>query len=261
MSTTDSATTHVHAVHEAMLGCAREAGALMLDAAGDMTITQKGANDFFTSADVAVQDLVIERLSRAVPGAYFLAEEKGAKTAQMVGEGFVIDPIDGTHNFINGLGLSAVSIAHAIDGVVQSGVVYNPFADELYAAVRGEGATCNGEPIHIRQIPQRNVLTLVEDKWKADKIRLRSYVGGSRNLGSAAIALCYVACGRAGAYISPSIHAWDYAAGMVIVREAGGVVCENDGSDARLAEPNSIGACAPELREVLLAMWKDAEGR
>jgi len=243
-------------IHEAMLACADEAGTMMVEAR-DVAITQKSANNFVTSADIAIQKMIIEQLSRLAPDAYFLAEEKDL--VSMDGEGFIIDPIDGTHNFINGLGLSAVSIAHAVDGQVVSGIVYNPFAHDLYEAAQGGGAFCNGAPIHMRHVPTRNVLTFVEDKWPGNKAVLRNYVSGSRCLGTAAIALCYLASGRGGAYISPSIHAWDYAAAMLIVREAGGVVVEKDGSDARLAEPNCIGACAPDLLPTLLTMWREAE--
>lgn len=244
-------------VFEFMKMLAREGGEMMLKHR-DLNIEKKGANNFVTDIDKAVQAMLISRLSNAVPDAFFTAEEKD-NTDNPVGEGFIIDPIDGTHNFMNDLPICAVSIAYVCDGEVMCSVVYNPFREEMFAAIKGGGAFLNGEPIHCKNRPLENSLILTEDSWKGDRRVIRKYALGSRILGSAELAICYVACGRAGGWISQKLHIWDYAAGKLILEEAGGILIEKDGREARLIEPSQVGATSPENRSALIQIWNEAE--
>lgn len=250
----------MHSVKEIfgkMKECALEGGRMMLTH-HELDIEKKGANNFVTDVDKAIQAMIIARLSVAVPGAFFTAEEKD-NTDGLDGEGFIIDPIDGTHNFMNGLPICAVCIAYVSGGEILCSVVYNPFREEMFTAVKGEGAYLNGEMIHYKERKLENALILTEDSWKGDRTRVRKYALGSRVLGSAELAICFVACGRAGGWISQPIHIWDYAAGKLILEEAGGILIEKDGNPAGLKEPNQVGACSAENKDVLLRIWSEAE--
>lgn len=249
--------THTEEIFEAMRRCAMEGGRMMLSH-GALKVEKKGANNFVTDIDKAIQSMVISSLREIVPDAFFIAEEKD-NAIDLSGEGFIIDPIDGTHNFINGLPLSAVSIAYVRDGEAECAVVNNPFRKELFAAVRGRGAYLNEERISVRPRSLENALILTEDVWKGDRSVIRRNALGARILGSAELALCFVACGRAGGYLSPEIHIWDYAAGRLILEEAGGTLFQKDGTPLRLQEPNRIGACDAESKEALLRIWNEAE--
>lgn len=240
-----------------MKECALAGGKMMLEH-HELNIEKKGANNFVTDVDKRIQAMIIARLSVAVPGAFFTAEEKDNGDT-LDGEGFIIDPIDGTHNFMNGLPVCAVCIAYVSGGEILCSVVYNPFREEMFTAVKGEGAYLNGRGIHIKARKLENALILTEDSWKGDRTRVRKYALGSRVLGSAELAICFVACGRAGGWISQPIHIWDYAAGKLILEEAGGILIEKDGSPASLREPNQVGACPAENREALLQIWNEAE--
>lgn len=242
-----------------MKNCAIDAGAMMIRHK-NLTIEAKGANDYVTNVDKAVQGMLIEKFGKVVPDAFFIAEEK--KNQQLPdSEGFVIDPIDGTLNFMNGIPCSAVCIAHVLKKEVQDAVVYNPFRDEMFWASKGQGAYLNEQSIHIVPRPLKKALILTEDTWKGNREIIRNYAVGARILGSAELAICFVASGRAGGYISQPLHMWDYAAGKLILEEAGGILLEKDGKPARLLEPNEIIACAPDQQEIFIAMCKDAEGR
>ena len=238
---------------------AREAGTMMVKH-GSLQIEAKGANDYVTDVDKEVQNMLIEKLGQAVPDAFFIAEEK--KNNKLPdGEGFVIDPIDGTLNFMNGIPCSAVCIAHVTDKEVLDAVVYNPFRDEMFWASKEQGAFLNDQKIHIADRPIKKALVLTEDTWQGHKEIIRNYAVGARILGSAELAICFVASGRAGGYISQSLHMWDYAAGKLILEEAGGILLEKDGSHACLLGPNEIIACAPDQQDIFIAMCKEAEGR
>ena len=235
-----------------------EAGQMMADTAS-LSIEQKCAHDFVTNRDKEIQDFLIERLSKQYPNAKFVAEEK-MNLYDLPGEYFVIDPIDGTHNFMNGIPLCAVCLAYVKDGEIRESFVYNSLLHEMFSASKGEGAFFNGERVARRKsLPLDRSVILTEDGRKGDKSVIRKYAACARILGSAEIGICYAGCGRCGAYISPRLHLWDYAAGMLFAQECGMLVIERNGKRARLIEPNHILVCEEDMKDELLALWAEAE--
>ncbi len=244
--------------YEYMRAAVLEAGDMMADT-GCLNIEKKGANDFVTNRDKEIQDFLIKRLSHQFPDARFIAEEK-MNLYDAPGEYFVIDPIDGTHNFMNGIPFCAVCLAYVTDGEVRESFVYNSLTGEMFSASRGEGAFLNGERVRRqRHLPLERSVILIEDGWKGDKGVIRKYAACARILGSAELGICYAGIGRGGAYLSPRLHIWDYAAGLLFAEECGMLVLEKDGERARLVEPNQILVCEESMKDDLLRMWVEAE--
>lgn len=217
----------------------REAAELMLHARGILAETKSGRRDVVTEYDRRVQALLTERLRAAVPGARFFCEETDERGRLDAPQLFIIDPIDGTMNFVHGFHHSCISVAYAERGEVQAAAVYNPYVDELFTAIRGQGACLNGSPIRVAEggLGESVVCygTSPYDASLADRtfaLARRVYDASLdlRREGSAALDLCTVAAGRAGLYFELQTSLWDYAAGALIVREAGGQCCRTDGS-------------------------------
>ena len=235
-----------------------EAGRMMADTAS-LNIEQKGANDFVTNRDKEIQDYLIGKLSVQFPNAHFIAEEK-VNLYDSTGEYFVIDPIDGTHNFMNGIPICAVCLAYVKDGEVRESFVYNSLLNEFFSASKGQGAFLNGQRVtNRRSLPLDRSVILIEDGWKGDKNIIRKYAACARILGSAELGICYAGCGRAAAYLSPRLHLWDYAAGMLFAEECGMLVVEKNGERARLIEPNYILVVEKDKYNDLMAIWHESE--
>ena len=224
---------------ELLCASEREAGTLMLEAHDILAERKTDRRDVVTEYDRRVQALLIERLSAALPEARFFCEENDRHDDLHADTVFIIDPIDGTMNFVRHLNHSAVSVAYTRFGRVEAAAVYNPYVDEMFSAVRGEGAFLNGKPIHVDPAPLGETVICFgsapynpELTERTFELARRSYLTGLdvRRQGSAALDLCSVAAGRAGAYFELSISLWDYAAGALIVSEAGGQVTRVDGS-------------------------------
>ncbi len=210
----------------------KDAGRLITDKVEDLGIRKKGDSDFVTDFDLAVQNFLKERLLLLCPDIGFLAEEEpeGAMSADR--PFWVLDPIDGTMNFIRELGLSAISLALIENGETVMGVVYNPFSGELFSAERGKGAFLNGAPISVSDKTELSdalaaVGTSPYYKPKTAEcfeiyreFFLRCV--DLRRLGSAALDICYVAAGRFDIYYEYILSIWDYAAARLILTEAGG---------------------------------------
>ncbi len=222
----------MEALLQKVCAVARAAGARMLEAGALCVREKEGHANFVTDLDEAVQAQVIEALTPLVPGAQFVAEEK-RNEAVTAGCAWVIDPIDGTQNFISGLRHSAVSIALLEGGSPALGAVYDPYADELFAARAGGGAYLNGRRIAVssRELSRAVVffgtapynLELADQSFAAAKAIFRACCDVRRS-GSAALDLCAVAAGRCEGYFELRLSPWDYAAGSLIVQEAGGRV-------------------------------------
>ena len=218
----------------------REAAEIMLGASKEIAARDKtDRRDLVTVYDGQVQELLIRRLSEALPEAKFFCEENDRQDDLMAEQLFIIDPIDGTMNFVHHLNHSAISVAYTHFGRVEAAAVYNPYVDEMFSAVRGEGAFLNGRPIRVDPAPLGETVICFgsapynpELTERTFELARRSYLTGLdvRRQGSAALDLCSVAAGRAGAYFELSISLWDYAAGALIVSEAGGQVTRIDGS-------------------------------
>jgi myo-inositol-1(or 4)-monophosphatase len=221
---------------------AREAGALAVACgphARDEVETKSSATDVVTASDKAVERLIVSRLRAARPRDAVLGEEGGAQGAASSGVRWLVDPIDGTVNYLYGIPQYAVSIAAEVAGEVVAGAVYDPVKDELYAATQGGGATCSGEPIacsKATELPQTLVATGFS--YSADRrarqaavlLHLLPAVRDIRRMGAASLDLCSVACGRVDAYYELSLSPWDVAAGVLVAREAGAIVGTLDGS-------------------------------
>lgn len=202
---------------------------------GELKVRKKGAVDLVTEADTASEKLIMDTILSAYPGHDVLAEESGLTA----GDGrcrWIVDPLDGTTNFAHGLDLYAVSIAFALEGQVMVGLVFSPANGELFAAIKGQGATLNDKAIRVsRAETLADSLLVTGFPYNTREIlaplmaRFSSCLSASqgiRRLGSAAIDLCYVACGRFDGFWEEDLKPWDTAAGALIAAEAGGVVTD-----------------------------------
>ncbi len=247
-----------------LISVIREAGKIVLSAhdAEKSVEVKPGEANFVTYYDKAVQEFLFSRLAALYPDFAFVGEEDGADDIDRLtgGKAFVIDPIDGTTNFMRGIHQSSISVALCEGGEVRVGAVLNPFADELYYAEKGGGAvliTKNGfRPLHVSPRALENGLVLfgttpyyAETYDETFRI-LRLLFDGSldvRRMGSAALDLCMIAAGQGEAFFEVCLSPWDYAAGNLIVTEAGGTVTRLDGSPVKLNEKGSILAASPTV--------------
>jgi myo-inositol-1(or 4)-monophosphatase len=218
---------------------ARDAGAVLRDRFGQPhDVRFKGTIDMVTEADQAAEALIADRLREAYADHLLLCEEGSQGTASSSRHRWVIDPLDGTTNFAHGLPTFAVSIALEEAGHPIIGVVYDPMRDELFVSHRGGGATLNGEPIHVSPT-DRLIASILVTGFSYDFERralqaniwrdFLTRVQAIRQTGSAALNLCYIACGRLDGYWERGISPWDVAAGALMVTEAGGTVTDMRG--------------------------------
>lgn len=242
-------------------GAARAAGDLILQGMGaDVRATKANFRDVVTEVDKACQEVVEQRLKAAFPDHAFLGEEdvppgreaaSAATTEALGGDAWcwVVDPVDGTANLAAGIPLCAVSIALVKQGEVQVGVVYEPSRDECFSAVKGCGATLNGAPLstsNAATVQEAIVATGCPPDPAIFPLALRSverlgpHVRGLRMLATAAIAYSWVAAGRFSSYVAFDINAWDFAAGKLLVEEAGGVVTALDGEPLALSARDTV---------------------
>ena len=223
-----------------LIAVVRRAGDMIRDA-HDIekdTHEKNGAADLVTKYDVAVQAFLQKELLALVPEAGFLGEEGEHETLDKPWV-FVVDPIDGTTNFVRHMHHSNIAVALVHEGCVAYGVVYNPFTEEMCAARRGGGAVLNGRPIHVSDRDMSHAITMcgstIYDRRFTDRsfsLMRRLYDLGLdfRRFGSAELDVCYVACGRAEVFFECRLSPWDYAAGSLILTEAGGKITRLDGS-------------------------------
>ena len=238
---------------------AKEAGEIILNASNIMAATkQKGSNsNLVTKYDQEVQIVLEKRLHEVLPEAAFMGEENHEdRFREEYGKGFlfVIDPIDGTSNFIFGYRPSVTSIALFQDGVPYMGVIYNPYSDEMYSAIKGKGAWKNGESIHTSSLPlSKSLVSMGTAPYYSDeKIKMAfdtaySYMSRCvdiRRSGTAAWDLCQIAGGALGLYFEPVLQLWDYAAGALIVSEAGGTITDMEGNELTFTGASSVMAAS-----------------
>lgn len=213
-------------------------------------IHNKTAFDFVTQIDKASEHLIINFIKSRHPEHQFLAEEM--HRAQAGGYRWIIDPLDGTSNYIHNIPIYSVSIALQHDDDIILGVVYNPNQNEWFTAEKGKGAFLNDVPIHVSQTRDPGRALLATGFPYRTKHLLNTYLnsltslfseyGGIRRIGSAAIDMCYVACGRFEAFWELNLHPWDIAAAKLIIEEAGGRVTDFAGADEVLDTGNVIAA-------------------
>lgn len=249
---------------EELIKIVRDAGELILSAHDIANGVQEKSShvDLVTVYDPLVQEQLRHALLALLPEAGFLGEEEAVHDIEGKRAVFIVDPIDGTTNFIRGLHHSCISVGLMLDGVMEYGVVYNPYLDELFTAKRGHGAFLNGTPLHVTDAALQDSLVLF-----GSAIYYRETIPATlrfveellpqtldfRRGGSAALDFCYLAAGRADLFFECCLCPWDYAAGSLIVTEAGGVVTALDGSPLRLTERCSVAVGNPHNHPALLA--------
>lgn len=240
----------------AIIDVVRRAGAVMVHAHDVETIDggideKAGDANFVTVYDVRVQDMLMEELQKVLPDAQYFAEEKENDPAMLErGHTFIIDPIDGTTNFIHNYGISAISVGLLYRGIPVFGVIYDPYREMLYEARRGIGAFCNGKQMHVSdRAPEKSLIAVgtapyyradLGDKTFAMMRGLYDRCADLRRLGSAALDLAAVASGVADGYCELLISPWDFAAGALLVMEAGGIITDLDGNPLDYSRPTGV---------------------
>ena len=231
---------------------AKVAGKILLENFGKVPqrdIDKKGESDFVTEVDRKSQQAIVDHIQKRYPGHLFLAEE----ALDLGKEGdyrWVIDPLDGTTNYIHGYPVFSISIALEFKGEIILGVIYDPLREELFSAVKGEGAFLNGERIRVSDTKEMADCLLATGFPFRAKRYLRSYlecfsrlfeeVSGIRRAGSAALDLAYVACGRFDGFWELMLGSWDVAAGSLLIQEAGGIVSDFKGGSNYMKSGNII---------------------
>jgi myo-inositol-1(or 4)-monophosphatase len=227
-----------------MIAAARKAGKPLARDFGEvenLQVSRKGPSDFVTSADIKAEKTLFEELSKARPGYSFLMEERGAVEGTDKSHRWIVDPLDGTTNFLHGIPHFAISIGLEREGVLVAGVIYNVVRDELYWAEKGQGAYLNDRRLRVAARGDlRDALFATgtpylgkpgHDVFLGEVERVIARTAGVRRFGAAALDLAYVAAGRFDGFWERGLSAWDIAAGAVLVREAGGFISEIDGGD------------------------------
>lgn len=248
----------------------RNAGNIMKSGISSSDIYIKGRADFVTQKDLEVQNYIFTELNKLYPHIGFIGEEEGKSVSNESGMQWILDPIDGTTNYIYGYNMSAISLALKDKDKIVFGIVYNPFTNELFKAVRGEGAYLNDKPIKVSNTDTlTNALVAVGTSpyYKNlavevfDKIRhLFEESLDIRRSGSAALDLAYVASGRQDAYFEYNLKPWDYAAGCLILEEAGGIVKDTEGNGLSYTDVIGIVAgCNEKIFNQVLNIVKNSK--
>lgn len=230
-----------------------------------ISIQHKGMVDLVTEIDHRSEAFILQYLKLHYLGHTFIAEESGRHEGHNE-HAWYIDPLDGTINYAHGVPFFSVSIAYAFRGQLQLGVIYDPMRNECFSAERGHGAWLNDKPIYVSKTSLltdsllvtgfANISHRTDIEVRTDNIdnfkRLMQETQGIRRLGSAALDLAYVACGRLDGYWEYGIHSWDIAAGALIVEEAGGKVTHINGDAHYFTPPYPILAAPPTLHAAIL---------
>lgn len=234
---------------------------------GEAAIHDKeGHFNIVTDRDVEVQEFLREGLLSLLPGSRFFAEEQenGSLTEAPT---WIVDPIDGTVNFTRNRAFSAISVALTKDREPVLAVVYNPFSGELFSAEKGCGAQLNGKSIHVSDLPfERGLVTFGTSPYHPElskasllaALEMLRTAGDLRRTGSAALDLAWLACGRTDFFFELYLSPWDYAAGALLVREAGGLIGALDGKQLDFGIPSAIVAGSPACFERGLSILKES---
>ena len=218
----------------------RKAAELVLQAHGILAESKTGKRDVVTEYDRRVQAFLIQQLREAVPDAGFFCEEMEEQDPLDAERLFIIDPIDGTMNFVHGFHHSCLSVAYIERGTVRVSAIYNPYVDEMFSAIRGNGAFLNGRRISVTDRGLGESVVCFGSAPYNPELADRTFALARkafdlgldvRREGAAALDLCTVAAGRAGLYFELKLSFWDYAAGVLIVEEAGGRCCTIEGKN------------------------------
>jgi myo-inositol-1(or 4)-monophosphatase len=232
-------TVMVDAVRKAARSLKRDFGEVE-----NLQVSRKGPGNFVSAADRKAEEVLRDALMKARPGYGLILEESGNIEGQDKSHTWHVDPLDGTTNFLHGIPHFAISVGLEREGQIVAGVIYDPIKDELFVAERGKGAYLNNRRLRVSgrtDMPDALVAYGSPYLGRGDHGKLLREVaavmavtGGARRFGSAALDLAYVACGRCDLYWERDLHTWDIAAGIILVREAGGFVTSADGGDQPL---------------------------
>ena len=236
----------------------------------NLQVSSKGPNDFVTSADKRTEKIIINELQRAHPEYGIVTEESGTINKSNTQNRWIIDPIDGTFNFLKGIPQFAISIGYEKDNEIKCGVIFNPIMNEMFLAEKGNGAYLNNSRIRVsnkKKINEALIVTggpeqvsKIKEKIFSEYINVSNKVANVRKFGSAALDMAYVACGRFDGYWQRELNYWDIAAGLVILKEAGGFVDFFE-EDTKLPLKKNILASNSNIHDELkeLILKKDIE--
>ncbi len=256
------------ALMNVMVGAARKAGRSLARDFGEVSqlqVSVKGPANFVSAADQRAEEIVYRELARARQGYGFLMEEGGEIVGDDKTHRWIVDPLDGTTNFLHSIPLFAISIALEREGELVAGLIYNPVSDELYTAEKGKGAFLNDKRLRVaaRKSLQDSVIATGipyrgragHERFFAETAPLMREVAGIRRTGAASIDLAWTAAGRFDGYWEHELQPWDMAAGIVILREAGGIASDASGGEDMLGK-GSIVAGNPTIQKLLLSALK-----
>jgi myo-inositol-1(or 4)-monophosphatase len=248
---------------------ARQAGAIIITKKGSISFSEKTDNNLVTESDYAAQEKIIKVISEQHPGHSFIAEENDRLANLSESDLWIIDPLDGTNNYAHHIPHFSISIAYARFGQAKAGVVFDPVRGELFSAAEGMGAYLNGKKISVsgaaslqeaivatgfyydRGAMMRKTLSSIEKLFEQN-------IHGIRRFGSAALDLCWVACGRFDAYFEYKLSVWDFAAGQLIVTEAGGSCSDQKRNPLTLSSPGIVVSNGSFHNDLLdIVSWDD----
>lgn len=249
-----------------MITAARKAGRSLVRDFGEvenLQVSVKGPANFVSTADHKAEDIIFKELSKGRPGYGFLMEERGLVDGADTTHRWLVDPLDGTTNFLHSMPMFAISIGLEREGQLVAGVIYNPVSDELFTAEKGKGAFVNDRRLRVaarKSLADTLVSTGIPHRGRPGHPRflnemdtVMKEVAGIRRTGSAALDLAFTAAGRFDAYWERNLKPWDIAAGIVLMREAGGIVTDLSGSD-KMLETGEVMASNSTLNKQLLPL-------
>lgn len=249
---------------EKIIAIVKDAGNIILSAHNqESAVTAKeGKKNFVTKYDVAVQEFLFAELGKAFPDAEFVGEE-GDNNLSSKALRFIIDPIDGTTNFMQDYRCSCISVALCKENDLIAGVVYNPYSNEIFSAEKGKGAYLNAQKIEVSDRPLSDGLALFgtspyhpenTDETFALLRKVFDFSRDIRRSGSAAYDICMVACGRCEIFFEKALQPWDVAAGTLILKEAGGVAFNYEGNEINFSTPNDVVFANPKAYEEFVTL-------
>jgi len=263
----------MHPMLNIAIRAARKAGNVVIKSyenPASIKVDAKGENDFITNADKAAESLIIETIKKVYPDHTIIAKESGITKGSDNDVQWVIDPIDGTTNFIKGIPHCSISIAVRLKGKTEAAVVYNPMANELFTASRGQGAQLNGYRIRVNNAKdlENTILAIAfphKQKQYSDSYfnvlqKLFTKCADFRRTGSAALDLSYIAAGRIDGFFEIGLKPWNIAAGELILREAGGIITDFAGGNNYMASGNVVSGSPKVVKDLItlaLNEWPD----
>jgi myo-inositol-1(or 4)-monophosphatase len=249
---------------------AKAGGTVLLEWIGKFAVREKGPSDLVTEADVASQEAIRRVVMGRFPTHQFISEEQASGVEPGAEYRWIVDPLDGTMNYVHGVHHYAVSVALVRGSEIVAGTVYEPWSRECYSAAKGEGAHLNGQKLRtsgVQTCADALVVASFAAKVERSSPEISQFIEavlgcqGVRRTGSAALNLCYVAAGRFDAFWALTTKAWDVAAGVLLVEEAGGVVTDPDGQKFHLGRPHPVATAGQPLHDEFCRLLRGGDGR